>query len=376
MRAYRERQHDRVPERRTLEAKEETLRRRSTVLLALAACAAAWLALPGCGQRSDVSVTIAGTVEAVPDGTTLAKAASIFHVRPQPGDLLDVQGKVLRARAIPGWLLLNGRRVSGATRLRRGDRLQPVEGRDRTEPLHRQLVPVPGGAPSNPQFMLATTPGLEVIVRGALSHELVSARFRPSAGPQRLERAVALTFDDGPSPRDSLRILAVLRRLHAPATFFVIGYLAERYPQVIGRERRAGMAIGNHTYNHPQVPPFAELPRRLIEDEISLGAESLTRLGISPELLRPPGGSVSPAVVQAAETLGERVILWSVDPADWQPGVTASQIIHRVLGSVRPGSIVILHDGGGERSATAAALPAIVKGIRRKRLRLVEIAAR
>ena len=224
--------------------------------------------------------------------------------------------------------------------------------------------------------MLAHTPGLEVIVRGALSHELVSARFRPSAGPQRLERAVALTFDDGPSPRDSLRILAVLRRLHAPATFFVIGYLAERYPQVIGRERRAGMAIGNHTYNHPQVPPFAELPRRLIEDEISLGAESLTRLGISPELLRPPGGSVSPAVVQAAETLGERVILWSVDPADWQPGVTASQIIHRVLGSVRPGSIVILHDGGGERSATVAALPAIVKGIRRKRLRLVEIATR
>lgn len=213
---------------------------------------------------------------------------------------------MLRARALPGWLLLNGQRASGATRLRRGDRLELVEGRDRTEPLHRQLVPVPGGAPSNPQFVLADTPGVEVIVRGALSHELVSARFRPSAGPQTLERAVALTFDDGPSPRDTLRILAVLRRLHVRATFFIIGYLAERYPQVIARERRAGMAIGNHTYNHPQVPPFDELPRRLIEDEIALGAESLTRLGIVPKLLRPPGGSVSPAVVQTAEALGER----------------------------------------------------------------------
>jgi peptidoglycan/xylan/chitin deacetylase (PgdA/CDA1 family) len=209
-----------------------------------------------------------------------------------------------------------------------------------------------------------------------LSHELVSARFRADGGAQKVERAVALTFDDGPSPPDSLRILAVLRRLQVRATFFVIGYLVERYPQVVALERRDGMAIGNHTYNHPQVPPFDELPRRLIEDEIALGAERLARLGIRAKLLRPPGGSSSPAVVEAAGAQGERVVLWSVDPSDWRPGVTARQIAARVLRAVRPGSIVILHDGGGDRAATVAALPAIVNGIRRKGLRLVEITTR
>jgi len=91
----------------------------------------------------------------------------------------------------------------------------------------------------------------------------------------------------------------------------------------------------------------------------------------------PPGAAAfSPAVVRTAEALGEWVVLWSVDPTDWSPGVTARQIARRVLGAVRPGSIVILHDGGGDRSATIRALPVIVKGIRQRGLRLVEITAR
>ena len=201
-------------------------------------------------------------------------------------------------------------------------------------------------------------------------------RFRPNGQQPTLAPAVALTFDDGPSPSDTPRVLAVLRRLHVRATFFLIGYLVERYPQVVALERREGMAIGNHTYNHPEVPPFAELPWQLLKDEIALGAQSLARLGIRAQLFRPPGGSFSAAVIRAAHALGERVVLWSVDPNDWSPGVTARQIARRVLGAVRPGSIVILHDGGGDRSATVRALPVIVKGIRQRGLRLVEIAAR
>ena len=377
-RASREQEHDRAAAGRIGRRRKTNLRRRTKALPALVAAAAALSLVPavsGCGHRSQLAVTIAGSVECVPDGTTLAEAALIFRLRPQAGNLLDVQGRVLRVGAFPGWLLLDGRRASGATRLQSGDRVQPVQGRDRSEPLRRQLVPVPGGAPSDPQFVLARAPGLEVVVRGALSHALVSARFRPTRGQQTVERAVALTFDDGPSPSDTPGILAVLRRLHAHATFFVIGYLVERYPQLVARERQDGMAIGNHTYNHPEVPPFAQLPRRLLVDEIALGAQSLARLGIRPRLLRPPGGSVSRAVVQAAQALDERVVLWSVDPTDWRPGVTARQIARRVLGAVSPGSIVILHDGGGDRSATVAALPAIIKGIRRRGLRLVEIAA-
>jgi peptidoglycan/xylan/chitin deacetylase (PgdA/CDA1 family) len=206
-----------------------------------------------------------------------------------------------------------------------------------------------------------------------VSHKLVSSRFRPAEGPTTVERAVALTFDDGPSPTDSLRVLEVLRRMHVRATFFVIGYLVDAYPDIVRREYEAGMAIGNHTYNHPEVPPFSQLPRRLLEDEIGLGARSLARIGITAKLLRPPAGSSSAAVVQAAEAAGERVVLWSVDPLDWPEGAKARQIKRRVLRAVQPGSIVILHDGGGDQSATVAALPGIIKGIRHRHLRLVPL---
>jgi peptidoglycan/xylan/chitin deacetylase (PgdA/CDA1 family) len=340
------------------------------VVTAVAATALV-LILSGCGQRPRVSITIAGKHEQVPAGTTLAEAAALFRLRPPAGSLLDVHGSVLRRRVFPGSLLLDGRHAPGATRLRSGNRVESVPGHDRTEALRHQLVPVPGGTFSDPQFLLSRTPGVDVIVRGAFSHELVSVRFRPNGRQPTVERAVALTFDDGPSPNDTPRILAVLRRLRVRATFFVIGYLVKRYPQVVVLERRDGMAIGNHTYNHPEVPPFAELPPQLIKDEIALGAQSLARLGIRAHLLRPPGGSFSPSIVRTANALGERVVLWSVDPTDWSPGVTPLQIARRVLRAVRPGSIVILHDGGGDRSATIKALPMIVKGIRKRGLRLV-----
>ena len=132
-----------------------------------------------------------------------------------------------------------------------------------------------------------------------------------------------------------------------------------------------GMAVGNHSYNHPEVPPFAGLPAPLIRDEIALADQVLARLGIRPRLFRPPGGGSSAKLVRIAQALGQRVVLWSVDPTDWEPGVTGAEIAQRVLSAVRPGSIVDLHDGGGDRSATLAALPKIVRGIRARGLRLV-----
>jgi peptidoglycan/xylan/chitin deacetylase (PgdA/CDA1 family) len=108
----------------------------------------------------------------------------------------------------------------------------------------------------------------------------------------------------------------------------------------------------------------------------SLGEQVLSRLGARPRLFRPPGGSTSPQLVRAAAALGQRVVLWSVDPAHWTLGSSARKITKRVLAAVRPGSIVILHDdGGGNRTATLAALPAIVRGIRQRGLQLVALTA-
>lgn len=319
------------------------------------------------------TVHIEGRSVHVGESATLAGVAAAYGLRAPAGNLLDVNGAVLRRGVVAGRLLLDGHAAPAGTRLQRGDRITLAKGRDRTERVAQTVVRVSGGAPGNPQFTVTHVPGEQIVVRGAISYELVSARFRPTGQAQK-ERAVALTFDDGPSPQYTPQILSTLRRLHVHATFFVVGYLAETYPDLVRREARLGMTVGNHSYNHPEVPPFDQLPDRLMTDEISLDDDVLERLGVHPALFRPPGGRTSTRVVRTAAGLGQRVVLWSVDPTDWKPGTTKQQLVHRVLSAVQPGSIVILHDGGGDRSATAAALPAVVRGIRKRGLTIVALA--
>jgi peptidoglycan/xylan/chitin deacetylase (PgdA/CDA1 family) len=346
--------------------------------VAVALAAAVALVAAACGSHRatpQISISVDGTREQIAAGATFAKAVETLGLRPQSGRLVDVDGVVLRPHAFPGRLLLNGRHAGGATALRAGDRIAVVAGRDRRERLVRVVRSVPGGIPTNPQGKLQRTPGVEIDVRGALSRKLVSQRFRPVEGPIKTERAVALTFDDGPNPTYTPEVLRVLRRMHVHATFFVIGYLVDAYPQLVRREHAMGMTIGNHTYNHPEVPPFGQLPPRLLDAEIALGSESLARVGIKPSMLRPPAGGWSRAVVDAAARDGERVVLWSVDPVDWEPGVTAAEVKQRVLSAIQPGSIVDMHDGGGDRSATVQALPGIIRGIRHRHLKLVTLSS-
>jgi peptidoglycan/xylan/chitin deacetylase (PgdA/CDA1 family) len=344
------------------------------LLLAVAAAAglavAVRLAFPTSTPR--VSVVVFGRRLRVRPGTTLGQAARLFSLRPRTGALLDVQGRVLRPDAYPGTLLVDSRPAPRGSVLRDGERVTVGDGRNRTEPRVRTTIRATVDPQADPQFFVDLVPGRLVVVRGALSHELVSAHFLPDGRPFP-ERAVALTFDDGPFPYFTARILAVLRRLHAPATFFLIGRNAAAYPQLVREEVAAGMAIGNHSYDHPNWPPFARLRRWRVRAEIASAQNALARLGIHPVLFRPPGGSYSPYVVHTAAALGLRVTLWSVDPRDWLHGTTARQIVQRVLAKVRAGSIVELHDGGGNRNATLRALPTIINGIRKRGLNLLSL---
>jgi peptidoglycan/xylan/chitin deacetylase (PgdA/CDA1 family) len=328
--------------------------------------------LAGCGGAKLTIHLPHNRTVSVSQGTTLERAVAEFDLQPSAGALLAVDGTVLRPNAFPGRVQLDDKPASAATKLHDGDTISVVAGHDRREATTRQVVRVPGGMPADPQFFVARTAGRQVVVRGAVSRKLVSVTFEP-VGKAKMQKAVALTFDDGPSPEYTPRILAALRRLHVKATFFVIGYLADEYRSLVRRERRAGMSVGNHSYNHPLVPAFDTLPQALLDDEIAQGAASLRHAGVTATLCRPPEGSFSGVVVRAAKALGERVVLWSVDPADWEPGASTAGIVAHVLSAVRPGSIVILHDGGGDRSATVAALPAIVKGIRARGLKLVRL---
>jgi peptidoglycan/xylan/chitin deacetylase (PgdA/CDA1 family) len=320
-----------------------------------------------------VQISLAGKGEMlVNSGTTLGQLLKGLGLKPRSGNLLDVEGKILQRRAYPGGVSVNGRHVPRRTVLAQGDVIEVVNRKDQTEPLLRQVVKLPGRQPEDPEFYLGTVPGEEIVTTGKISDKLVSSVFR-ATGPIHQPRSVALTFDDGPNPPYTQRILAVLKRHHVHATFFTIGYLAARYPALVRREQRMGMVVGDHSWDHPTNPPLKTLPKSVIQSEISRAADALSAAGVTTSFFRPPGGSTSPEVEELAKELGMRVVLWSVDPQDWRNGATTKQIVKTVLAEVRPGSIILMHDGGGNQSATVRALPKIIRGIRKKHLELVTI---
>ena len=316
-----------------------------------------------------VTVVVEGRSRSLPAGLTVAQALGRLEL-PAAGDLLAVDHSVLRKGAYPSRMLVNGQPAPPTRRLQRGDRVTVARGRTRMEPVTRVTQLLAASRPGNPLRSLPTGPAQAVLDRGKLSGRVVPVAYHPAAGAAG-PLAVALTFDDGPWPHTTQQMLTILSQRQAPATFFVVGRQVERYPELVRREVAAGMALGSHSYSHPQ--PFNRLPVARIRDEITRGRRTLVPLRIHPVGFRPPGGAASPAVAAAAQEFGDRTVLWSVDPADWQPGVTANQLVQRVLAAARPGAIVLLHDGGGNRSATVAALPAIIDGLRRLGLTLTVV---
>jgi peptidoglycan/xylan/chitin deacetylase (PgdA/CDA1 family) len=164
---------------------------------------------------------------------------------------------------------------------------------------------------------------------------------------------IALTIDDGPDPRWTPQVLALLAKYQIRATFCMIGRHAVTYPQLVAAVVGAGHQIVNHTFTHPQ--PFATLTAPQVHDEIARTAEVLTAQGIRPRLFRAPGGGWSPAALAECRAAGLHPLDWSVDPRDWsRPGVP--HIVDTILTRTHPGSIILDHDGGGDRQQTVDAL--------------------
>jgi len=181
-------------------------------------------------------------------------------------------------------------------------------------------------------------------------------------GP-RDHRVVALTFDDGPSSYTE-SFLSVLREKGVNGTFFEVGQ------EVAGREEtmrhilRDGNEIGNHTTHHGFYPDYWDL--------LQTNALIRSATHFQPCLFRPPGGAVNSSVVSAAGAAGLKTILWDVDPGDWtNPGSAA--VDSRVVSAAQPGSIILMHDGGGNRSGTLAALPQIIDTLRARGYRFATV---
>jgi peptidoglycan/xylan/chitin deacetylase (PgdA/CDA1 family) len=182
-------------------------------------------------------------------------------------------------------------------------------------------------------------------------------------------RMVALTFDDGPSGRTPA-ILRELAHHHAHATFFVVGRSTRGMEPVLRHMAATGNELADHTYSHANLVALRAPGRtRQLEWTSALVREAT---GIRPRFFRPPYGATGPAVNRLGRELGLVPVLWSVDSRDWQlPGTKA--IVRRVLANVKPGSIVLMHDGGGDRRETLRALPAILRALERRHLQPVTL---
>ncbi len=322
-----------------------------------------------------ILVTVDGVPTLVAHDATLGAVIDERSLRPAAGRLLDVDGRVLDRRADPGEIRLNGSPAGRRAPLEPGDEITVVDGRDRTEGTRRVVEILPGRQIHDPAYTLIASRVRRVVTVGRVSGKVADVRYEP-VGRATRPPAVALTFDDGPWPRTTPQVLRILRRMDVPATFFMIGYLIERYPDIVERVARSGMTIGTHSWSHPYRTRFVDLTPHRIETEIERPAALLReRFGIDPTLFRPPGGSYDASVVRIAGAAGMRLVQWSVDPGDYRAGTAPGRIAAAVLRAVRPGSIVLLHDGGGDGRATVRALPRIIRGIRRMGLDLVAVPA-
>ncbi len=186
------------------------------------------------------------------------------------------------------------------------------------------------------------------------------------------QRVLALTFDDGPSVPETAGILDVLREEGVPATFFCVGRQVRRHPELVQRMAVEGHLVGTHTENHVNLLTCGpERSRREIEG----GIRTLTGvLGTPPEWFRPPYGMRYPWTLAQARSLGLATALWSNCPRDWQsPG--AEVLACRVVERLCPGDVVLLHDGGGDRSQTVQALRLLIPRVRERGYRFVRLDA-
>ncbi|WP_322112023.1 polysaccharide deacetylase family protein [Aerosakkonema funiforme] len=187
--------------------------------------------------------------------------------------------------------------------------------------------------------------------------------------PERNQKLIALTFDDGPWQNTTLQVLEILKKHNVKATFFWIGKHLKQYPQVAQKVVADGHAIGNHTFHHFTRKMNSSTAAREIDETEELISETT---GVRTSLLRPPGGVLNNGVVTYAKKKKYAILMWSVDSRDYRVR-QASKLAKNVLNSPNSGGIVLLHDGGGNRSATVQALPEIISTLKQRGYKFVTV---
>jgi polysaccharide deacetylase family sporulation protein PdaB len=174
---------------------------------------------------------------------------------------------------------------------------------------------------------------------------------------------VALTFDDGPNPPYTSQILATLQNYHVHATFFTVGRQIEAHSALEQQESDQGHLVENHSWSHAN---FNTLTSESMNWQLTTTNDAVYKIThIRPKLFRPPYGAYNSTLLNIATSLNLTTVTWNVDPRDWtRPGTDV--IVSRVLNQTKNGSIILMHDGGGDRSQTVAALPTIIEQLQQR----------
>ncbi len=188
--------------------------------------------------------------------------------------------------------------------------------------------------------------------------------------PSNKEKVIALTVDDGPWPKTTLEMLDIFQKNHVKATFFWVGSALQENPEIGKRVVAEGHAIGNHTWHHW----YRNMDEATAKSEIERTNDLIYQTtGVKTSFFRPPGGYLNNGLAAYAKSQKNSVVMWSVTSADTDPHAKYQVFVKNVLRDAKPGAIVLMHDGGGNRYRTVKALPEIITGLKQQGYRFVTV---
>lgn len=183
-------------------------------------------------------------------------------------------------------------------------------------------------------------------------------------------KVIALTFDDGPWPKYTQQILEILKKNDIKGTFFWIGRNVKAFPDIGLQVVAEGHAIGNHTWSHSYRRMSQSLASHEIEDTAAI-IESTTK--VKTTLFRPPGGILSNGPAGYALSHKYAVLMWSADSTDYARRISVNTMVNKVLNSAKPGGMILMHDGGGDRKRTVQALPIIINSLKKQGYKFITV---
>lgn len=354
------------------------------VLVIIALVCGAWL---WANRLRTISVKVDGQAVRVRVNTSIASFVDHHGYFGKPsGNLLAVDGSVIRKNAgSKPQVLYNGNPLSvrqyPSTRLADGDRLSIVPGGDITERHRIKRIPIKPGFSFKPggtiQFVRTQgKDGYSQQAIGLVSHKTVNLGVvrKPvdtavdslSPNPSGDKKYVALTFDDGPSPKYTPQYLKILKDNNVHATFFNIGSQAKTCASLDRQLVKEGHELASHTWDHPDLVRLVAKDRNQALSEVR-NAENQVAENVGAKapnaMMRMPYGSYSSSVWKAIHTVTSSAVLWDIDTRDWAfPGADA--IVSNVMTHVHNGAIILMHDGGGTRDQDVQALPQIISQLK------------